>query len=160
MGTDPIFLIRTPFSNEKNGVCPHLLFISSSVFLARHRAALPLRRARRARSADPRAPAPRRARPRPGSGAAGRRRRDRRRDLLEAGRQIRGGQVVLGRVIVVERPLADDGLGGDGVDADRADALLVEQLVGGGEDARGVRRWLMHRSVYSTLDSIVRAAGS
>src|SRR5260221_1426016 len=88
------------------------------------------------------------------------RRRVRRRDVLEARREIRGDQLVLGRVVVVERPLADAGLGGDPVDADRADALLVEQLVGGGEDACRVRRGLMHRSVYFTLDSIVRAAGS
>src|SRR5258706_7242302 len=88
------------------------------------------------------------------------RRRVRKRNVPAERREIRRDQLVLGRVIVVERPLADAGLGGDGVDADRADALLVEQLVGGGEDACRVRRGLMHRSVYFTLDSIVRAAGS
>jgi len=84
------------------------------------------------------------------------RRRIRRCDVLEARRQVRGDQVVLGRVVVVERALADAGFGGNGVDADRADALLVEELVGGGEDALGVGRGLMHRSVYFALDTSLR----
>ena len=88
------------------------------------------------------------------------RRRVGRRDVLEARGEVRGNEVVLGRVVVVQRALADAGLGGDGVDADRADALLVEQLVGGGEDALGVGGRLMHRSVYFALDSIVCRIGS
>jgi len=65
---------------------------------------------------------------------------------LEARREIRGDQRVLGPVVVVEGPLADAGLGRDGVDADRTNALRVEQLVRGGEDALG---WGLgvHRSV-------------
>jgi len=53
-------------------------------------------------------------------------------ELLEAGRQVGGDQRVLGRVVVVQRPLAHPGLGRYGVDADGANPLRVEELVGGG----------------------------
>jgi len=56
------------------------------------------------------------------------------RDIAEAALQVAGDQVVLGREIGVQRALADVGFGRHRVHADRADALPVEQLVGGGQD--------------------------
>lgn len=64
-----------------------------------------------------------------------RRRVRRRHDVPRQARsQVGGDQVVLGGVVLVERPLADVGRGGDGVDADGADPLAVEQPVGGRQD--------------------------
>ena len=51
--------------------------------------------------------------------------------LDEAAREVGCDQRVLGRKMVVERALADADLGRDGVDADGADALQIEQAVGG-----------------------------
>ncbi len=75
------------------------------------------------------------------------RRRVGRRDLAEARREIGRDQRVLGRVVVVQRSLADAGLGRHGVDAHGADALRIEQLVGCGEDALGWGAVEVHRSV-------------
>src|SRR5207249_3172466 len=52
----------------------------------------------------------------------------------EAALQIGRDQRVLGREVVVERALGDADLGRDGIDADSANALQIEQLVGGLED--------------------------
>src|SRR5947208_12679780 len=57
------------------------------------------------------------------------------RDVLEARLQVGGDQRVLGRIVVVERALADAGRGSDGVNADGADSLRIEEPVRGGEDA-------------------------
>ena len=58
---------------------------------------------------------------------------------FQPARQVGHDQVVLRRKVVVERALADADLGGDRVDPDGANALAVEQPVGGLEDA------LLHR---------------
>ncbi len=59
----------------------------------------------------------------------------------EAALQIGGDQRVLGREMVIERALADADLGRDGVDADGANALQIEQLVGGLQNPLFHRLW-------------------
>ena len=61
--------------------------------------------------------------------------RVRRRDVSEARDQICRDEIVLGRVVVIERALADARLGGDSVDADGADPVVIEEPVRRGQDA-------------------------
>ena len=72
--------------------------------------------------------------------------------LHEAAFQIGRDQRILGREMVVERALADADFGRDGIDADGANALQIEQPVGGLEDAllhrRFAGRGAMRRARY------------
>jgi len=49
--------------------------------------------------------------------------------------EISRDQIVLAAKMIIERPLGDAGLFGHRIDADSADALAIEQLAGGFDDA-------------------------
>ena len=65
------------------------------------------------------------------------RRRVRRRNVPEACDQVGRDEVVLGRVVVIERALADARFRRHGVHPDGANPVVIEELVRRGEDAFG-----------------------
>src|SRR4029077_16187809 len=64
----------------------------------------------------------------------------RRRNVLKPRDEVRGDEIVLARIVVVERPLADSGFGGNGVAPDGANPLPIEEPICGRQDARGRSR--------------------
>ena len=65
------------------------------------------------------------------------RRRVRRRDVPEACDKVGRDEVVFGRVVVIERALADARFRRHGVHPDGANPVVIEELVRRGEDAFG-----------------------